>query len=269
MYASELRSALQMIYARLGGKMVHSFLLIGQSNMAGRGFPEDVAPIENKNIKVMRNGLWREFYVPVNPDRKTSGISLAESFADLYQKDHGVTVGLIPCADGGTQLSQWAEGEPLFENACFMAQMALRDSEIAGILWHQGECDCRDELYLVYEEKLERMMTALRKRLGLNDVPLLLGGLGDYLHHNDSWGRDNYKIVNNALKSYAQRTPATGFVSAEGLTSNPDLLHFDAKSLREFGVRYYEEFKKLENKNRVFEDKSQRGNKIVTRIENL
>ena len=60
----------------------------------------------------------------------------------------------------------------------------------------------------------------------------------------------------------------TGFVSAKGLTSNPDLLHFDSKSLREFGVRYYNEFLKLEDKNKVFTDKAD-INAIVTGIEHL
>ena len=81
--------------------MIHSFLLIGQSNMAGRGYKTDVAPIENPKLKVLRNGRWSGLVVPVNPDRSTAGINLAESFADLYQKDHGCEVGLIPCADGG------------------------------------------------------------------------------------------------------------------------------------------------------------------------
>ena len=39
-------------------KAMHSFLMIGQSNMAGRGFKEQVDPIENPNVKVMRNGRW-------------------------------------------------------------------------------------------------------------------------------------------------------------------------------------------------------------------
>ena len=36
-----------------------------------------------------------------------------------------------------------------------------------------------------------------------------------------------------------------GFASAKGLTSNPDNLHFNAQSLYEFGIRYFEEFEKL------------------------
>ena len=38
----------------------------------------------------------------------------------------------------------------------------------------------------------------------------------------------------------------TGFVSAEGLTANPDNLHFNAKSLYEFGLRYFDVFESLQ-----------------------
>ena len=89
--------------------MIHSFLLIGQSNMAGRGRLCDTTPITNSHLLAMRNGIFRAMYVPVNPDRSFSGVCLAESFADLYQKDTGVDTGLIPCADGGTSLDQWKE----------------------------------------------------------------------------------------------------------------------------------------------------------------
>ena len=66
--------------------MIHSFLLIGQSNMAGRGFKDEVEPIKNPHIKVLRNGRWQNMYVPVNPDRPFSGICLAESFAGEVNK---------------------------------------------------------------------------------------------------------------------------------------------------------------------------------------
>ena len=62
--------------------MIHAFLMVGQSNMAGRGIASEVEPIQNRHIKVLRNGRWLPMYVPVNNDRSFSGISLAESFAD-------------------------------------------------------------------------------------------------------------------------------------------------------------------------------------------
>lgn len=67
----------------------------------------------------------------------------------------------------------------------------------------------------------------------------------------DYYNNDNYLYVNNALRAYADENKMTGFVSAEGLGANPDNLHFSAKALREFGLRYYNEFKKLEDKNKV------------------
>ena len=127
--------------------MIHSFLLIGQSNMAGRGDIGDVEPIANPALRVLRNGRWQRLFVPVNPDRPFSGINLAESFADAYQREHGVEVGLIPCADGGARIVQWREGGLLFDHAEMQARLAERTSTIAGVLWHQGESECRDMDY--------------------------------------------------------------------------------------------------------------------------
>ncbi|MBR2930124.1 MAG: sialate O-acetylesterase [Clostridia bacterium] len=250
--------------------MIHSILIIGQSNMGGRGFVSEVEPIVNKNILVARNGRWRPMYVPVNPDRVTSGINLSESFADLYAKDKGVDVGIIPCADGGTSLDQWAVGSLLFDHACYMAKLAQRTSTIAAVLWHQGESDCGEANYPLYEEKLTKIIEGFRRRLDLYDVPFLVGGLGDFL--NDFPGSPvfkNYVYVNEALKSLAAKDERIGFVSAEGLGGNPDNMHFSAKALREFGVRYYNEFLKLEDKDKVFLEKPSADLAIVNELESL
>lgn len=49
--------------------MIHSFLMVGQSNMAGRGFLKDVPPICNERIKMLRNGRWQIMTEPINFDR--------------------------------------------------------------------------------------------------------------------------------------------------------------------------------------------------------
>lgn len=229
--------------------MTHSVLLIGQSNMAGRGNPSDAPLVKNKRIFVLRNGRWQGIYRPVNPDRPFSGVCLAESFAYEYSEAHpDVNVGIIPCADGGTTLDQWAEGGVLFDNAVNNARLAQRSSQIVAVLWHQGEGDCPDNLYPLYEEKFLKIMAAFRRQLGLENVPFLLGGLGDFLPLRTAEQQyKNYSAVNKTLQKIADENPMTGFVSAEGLTPNGDNLHFNTKSLLTFGVRYYEAFKNLEN----------------------
>ena len=237
---------------------MHSILIIGQSNMAGRGFPGEVAPIDTKDLFVLRNGRWWKMYTPVNPDRVTAGVNLVESFAARYRDDHGVEVGVIPCADGGTSLDQWAVGGVLFDHAVYMTELAQRTSTVTAILWHQGESDCYPDSYPLYEEKFTRILNALREKMGLHDVPVLVGGLGDYLvNYQPQMGVfENYVHVNEALQNVAKKQPNVGFVSAEGLGANPDNLHFSAKALREFGLRYYEEFLKLEERGAVAAEKS-------------
>lgn len=252
--------------------MIHSILLIGQSNMAGRGLLSEAEPLWNKDkkLKVLRNGRWQNIYRPVNPDRPFSGTCLAESFARAYADDHGVEVGVIPCADGGTSLNQWRVGGLLFDNAVHTAKLAMRTSNLAAILWHQGEADCGKELYPLYVEKVSAIMKALRDELDAHDIPLLVGGLGDFLKDmKEAPALANYPHVNEALMEFARITPHTAFVSAEGLTSNPDNLHFNAASLKEFGLRYYECFKTLEDKNRVFEEKADMDDAYRTAMELL
>lgn len=161
--------------------MIHSFLLIGQSNMAGRGFLSEAPELDNRGLYVMRNGRWQPLFRPVNPDRPFSGVCLAESFARRYADTYGVDVGLIPCADGGSAMIQWEKGTLLYDNAVNCAKLASRTSVVAGVLWHQGEADCNDSEPEHYRRRLETMFAHLRADAGLEGIPVVVGGLGDYL----------------------------------------------------------------------------------------
>ena len=132
-------------------EMIRSFLMIGQSNMAGRGNIGEVDPIDNPNCYMLRMGRWQKMSEPINPDRPIfegrfrSGVGLAASFADEFSKCTGLEVGLIPCADGGTSMDQWMPGQVLYDHAVMMTKLAMRSSSFAGILWHQGEADCSEK----------------------------------------------------------------------------------------------------------------------------
>lgn len=229
--------------------MISSFLMLGQSNMAGRGYLEDVAEIYDEQIKVLINARWQTMTEPINPDRPTSGIGLAASFAGAWRlANEDSQIGLVPCADGGSSLDDWAVGSALFENALTQARFAQRISTLTGILWHQGENDSFGGLSNVYREKLSHIIESLRTELNVPDIPLIAGGLGDYLS-SGRYGQyfTEFQRVNHALEQYADENQNAYFVSSAGLTANQDGLHFDAVSQRKFGVRYFEAFSKKKN----------------------
>jgi hypothetical protein len=237
--------------------------------MGGRGFAKDVDPIDNSRLYVLRNGRWRKLYVPVNPDRVTSGINLAETFAYRYGVDHNVDVGIIPCADGGSSLSQWMPGTLLFDHACYQAELASRTSTIAAVLWHQGESDCDPTNEPLYKERLTTIIEAFREKLGLHDVPFIIGGLGDFLNDFSEHFAFWHKKINVILESMADDEKLIGFTPATGLGGNPDNMHFSAAALREFGLRYYDEFRRLERPDKVFEERNTFDSGIVNALEVL
>jgi hypothetical protein len=258
--------------------MIHSFLMVGQSNMAGRGFLKDVPPICNERIKMLRNGRWQMMTEPINYDRSFSGVGLAASFAAAWCKRNiHEEIGLIPCADGGTSLDDWAVGGVLLEHAVFQAKMAQRTSILDGILWHQGENECSAERSGRYYEKFLLIVKAFRRELCVPDIPLMIGGLGDYL----GTGRlgeyfPEYPVVNKELKRFADTQKNCYFVTASGLGANPDGLHFNAVSQRILGLRYFEAFDKLqqileplEDENRAVHIDSERPLSKVERITQL
>lgn len=225
---------------------MHSFLLIGQSNMAGRGKLSEAEAIDKSRIYTLRNGRWQKMFRPIHSDRSFSGVCLAESFAEAYAKKYDVDVGLICCADGGTSLDQWQKGELLYDHAVYQAKLARRTSTIVGVLWHQGEADCGIQTVSTYAARLKKMMADLRSDLDLADVPFIVGELGYFLAECPLGEHlKRYPLINQQLHEVAESDPDVGCVSAEGLISNEDLLHFNAKSLYEFGLRYFAEFEKI------------------------
>ncbi len=223
-----------------------SILLIGQSNMAGRGEMGSVEEIHNEKIFMLRKDAWVPMQEPVHTDKpELAGVGLCASFADAFVKRYGEAIGLIPCAMGGSALDEWKKGEPFYEYAVTCAKKAQETSEIIGILWHQGEADCNDEqLIASYESRFLSMLSDLLCDLSLpNSIPVVLGELGDYMEiHN---GNTLYRELNHVFLQMAKTHANFALASAKGLVDKGDTLHFDAKSQREFGLRYFAAFDQL------------------------
>jgi len=209
------------------------YLLIGQSNMAGRGVLTDSNRISADGIfKLDAAGEWQRAEEPIHFDKPDiAGAGLAASFARVMaDRRKGVTIGLIPCAVGGTAIDRWVEGGDLWSNAVARARLAMQSGTLKGILWHQGESDCYATRAPAWGAKLEGMIASFRRELG--HVPFIAGELGRYLEN------DYRNDINAHLHALEGSVADYRVVSSEGLTPKSDIVHFDTESLREFGLRY-------------------------------
>lgn len=231
--------------------VIHSFLLAGQSNMAGRGDLTPDTALTAPGCLMLRMGRWQPMSEPVNVDRAVlegacprSGASLAASFAARYAAESGCQAGLIPCADGGTTIEQWQPGKVLFDHAGLQAKLAARTSTLKAILWHQGESDCLEqEQFDAYPELFLRTMRTFRDELG--DLPIVVGELGYPEHGFTGTPAELLNAFNARLPALAAQLPRCAVVSAAQLPSRGDGLHFDTPSLRIFGLRYLEAYRSL------------------------
>lgn len=190
---------------------------------------------------------WVPAAHPLHNDKPTAGVGLGISFAENMAKHSpGVTIGLIPCAVGGTPLSRWSKGGDLYQAAVARAKVAMEAGQLRGILWHQGESDSSTERTAnSYGERLAQMVADLREELGAKDAPFVCGELG-YFFMESPKRSPNSKVVNAHLKQVSQNVPKSACASAEGLEHKGDEVHFSSQALVEFGRRYAEAMHKLQ-----------------------
>ena len=229
----------------------HLFLLVGQSNMAGRGTVEEQDKTPHPRVLMLsKTGEWVPAVDPMHFDKPTAGVGWGKTFAPLIaEANPGVTIGLIPCAVGGSPIDAWKPGEfykPTnshpWDDALTRARLALKAGTLKGILWHQGESDSTDQLAPGYEAKLHDLITRLRKELEAPSVPFIVGQMGIFA---ESPWNDAKKQVDQAHRDLPKKVKNTAFVSAEGLHHRGDKVHFDSPAYRELGKRYAEAFSKM------------------------
>lgn len=224
----------------------HIYLLIGQSNMAGRG---KVVAAENKPhprvLKLNEAGKWVPATDPLHFDKPMiAGVGPGSAFGPaMADANSEITIGLIPAAFGGTPLSRWVKDKDLYERAVKWAKENQQHGVIKGAIWHQGEAECKNpKLYNSYEKRLSGMIVDLRNDLNQPDMPFVMGELGEFLD------RPGVATVNGALHKIAKKVPATAVASSKGLPAKSDQVHFNAKAEREFGKRYAAQMQRLQIK---------------------
>ncbi|MEI6948370.1 sialate O-acetylesterase [Paraflavisolibacter sp. H34] len=224
----------------------HVYLLIGQSNMAGRGRPDSESKRPHPQLLMLdKENHWVPATDPVHFDKPGSaGVGPAISFAqEMLGNDKHTRIGLVPCALGGSPIRVWQPDSVYlqvwhpYDDALRRARLAMQQGVLQGILWHQGESDNTRGRSALYLDNLKTLVRRLRTDLGLPDLPFVAGEIGYF-------NKDNY--INPVVNQLPQQVPQTAVVSARGLTDKGDRLHFDTPSARELGKRYAAALKGLQ-----------------------
>ena len=232
-------------------KDFHLFLLVGQSNMAGRGKVEPQDQREHPRVLMFtKEGDWKPATDPMHFDKPVAGVGLGRTFGmEIADAQPDVTIGLIPCAAGGSPIDSWQPGgyhgqtkSHPWDDAIQRARASAKHGTLKGILWHQGESDSKDKLADRYEEKLHDLIARFRRELDAPELPFIAGQMGQFAER--PWNEDRKK-VDQAHRSLPVKVPSTAFVSSDGLDHKGDEVHFDSKSYRELGHRFAEAYQQM------------------------
>ncbi|MFW6371837.1 MAG: sialate O-acetylesterase [Bacteroidota bacterium] len=221
------------------------YIMMGQSNMAGRGPIDSIANtyLSEQVLMLTKDDSIIVAKHPLHFDKpKIAGVGPGIMFGyDLSQNTRNQIL-LVPCAVGGTSIKLWSPGMHdkttntfPYDDALRRIEVAMQSGKLSGVLWHQGEADRRSEKYL---DDLVELIQRIRDFAGDDDLPFVVGELGYFLEDVDVFNK-------NLREELPKRLNNVAVVSAEGLTHKGDEVHFDARSAEILGKRYAEALKKL------------------------
>ncbi|MDP3451437.1 MAG: sialate O-acetylesterase [Bacteroidales bacterium] len=217
------------------------FLLIGQSNMAGRGLLEegDYSIVEGvyllnpeNNAEPASNPFNK--YSTIRKELAMQQLSPAYSFGKRVYEKIGRKVLLVVNARGGTTIEEWSKDNPsknYYSQAIERTKAALKMGRLVAIVWHQGEGNSEDPGD--YLTKLSKFVKDLREDLNCGDIPFIAGEIAP-------WWLPYATNFNPVIGQISNVIPNSAYISAQGTksVSNERDPHFDRESQIILGERY-------------------------------
>lgn len=226
-------------------------MLAGQSNMMGQGNSAELAPAYRRpprNVTFYFNG----YKTPLNRFKHFGPeIGFAYELARHFPNDE---IKLIKFAVGGTSLFAWApnwnpnkanltknaSAGPLFKKLLKTTRIQFNEdnSELAGILWMQGEADASHAgAAKQYAGGLSRFVKTLRRELHSPNTMFIMGSINPPLKFFPYT-----PMVRKAQKIAASQIRNLRLISTDDLEKRNDHLHYNTKGQLELGKRFARAF---------------------------
>jgi len=238
------------------------FLLIGQSNMKGRGKLSETPATDPRLWMFPSQGnQWVPARDPLHAagqkdmiDRSdNAGVGPGMSFGRaLLAENPQAVIGLVPAAVGGSWIALWRPGHPkgLYKEAVRQVRLALAaptepKPRLRGILWLQGESDSTAARQAVYQENLLRLVDDFRAEFGDPQLPFIACTIGSFIEPHPRF--NHTRQINDILLGLPALRDRTVTVDARDLTGHiGDRLHYDTEAAEEIGRRYAAALHELE-----------------------
>jgi hypothetical protein len=227
---------------------LHLYLLVGQSNMAGRGSVDEESKRSDERVVVLTKEFeWLPATDPLHFDKPVAGVGPGLAFGKaMAAKTTGVRIGLIPCAVGGTSIRLWVPDafDPVtrthpYSDMLERVKVAQKAGVLKGVLWHQGESDLNASDS--YGEQLRDLIERIRKDCATG-APFVAGEVSSFVPNT----QEPTRKLNAAIHGLEGQIPNYGWVSSEGLGHKGDKVHYDTASARALGERYAEKMTALQ-----------------------
>lgn len=124
---------------------------------------------------------WVEAHEPLHSDIdvvSVDGVGPGMAFANAVLADDPSfgPIGLVPCAIGGTNISQWEKGSLLYRHMLKRARASVAEGSgtLRAFLWYQGESDTivKQDAEL-YGRRLEKLFQDIRLDLMSPMLPII------------------------------------------------------------------------------------------------
>lgn len=227
------------------------FVLMGQSNMSGRGnLADPLTPPPHPHIfSFDKDYRWRPAQEPLGTTLQDvdwvaidggTGVGPGLAFAHaLLVTDPSLHIGMIPCARGASTIVEWQAdlSQNSLYGACLKRILAASSyGDLAAVLFSQGESDADAPTAHDWAAYFGKLVTDLRRDTGQPDLLVLYTQLGDY---RGGRALPGWKVVQS------QQTQAAGereiMIVTEDLALNTEA-HFDTASQVQIGRRMAQAF---------------------------
>lgn len=232
------------------------YLLAGQSNMQGVGTicaeQEDYNKNPNSMIRAYymdeRWGVathhlhqpWLSVYPYVSQKFKeenlTRFVGPGVYFANQMFNKKNVPIGLIPCAVGGTDLTEWKNDGTENLYYAMKSRFIQCGSHVAGVLWFQGENEAGRGASNEFVDNMVKLVGDIRKDFGLENLPFVQAQINKCTtapkEQDAEW---------NNVREY-QRTLDMYVSNIQTVYSNDsdldDVIHLSSASQKKMGKRF-------------------------------